>query len=104
MPWPPGHAANVRLLYKSIFRLHRGLPHELRAIGDAYAREEFKRHLTASEEHTRAFMQEWSVSSKLRLSLSNDPIVEIRYDFVDAVALAAVAARLLGHAGRQLER
>jgi len=61
MPWPVNHAKNVRVLYKSLFRLHRGLPEELRAIGDAYAREEFKRHREASEAHARAFMQEWTV-------------------------------------------
>ena len=55
------HAKNVLKLYKVIFRLHRGLPNELRSIGDAYLREEFKRHRNAEEAHARVFMQEWTV-------------------------------------------
>ncbi len=55
------HAKNVLKLYKSLLRLHRGLPHEMRAIGDAYLRDEFRRHKGADAQHSRVFMQEWTV-------------------------------------------
>lgn len=38
------HIQRVRILYKSILRLHRGLPTEIRTIGDQYIKEEFRRH------------------------------------------------------------
>ena len=55
------HAARVRALYKSICRLHRALPAELRVVGDGYVRDEFKRHKNAGADETRIFMQEWAV-------------------------------------------
>lgn len=55
------HSKNVLKLYKTLFRLHRGLPLDLRSIGDAYVREEFKRHREAEVGHSRVFMQEWTV-------------------------------------------
>ena len=56
------HVQGVRLLYKSCLKLHRGLPLELQAIGDSYVKEEFRRHKTATPEHTQVFMQQWAVS------------------------------------------
>ena len=56
------HASNVRILYKAILRLHRGMPRELRALGDQYVRDEFKRHKAAEPEFVSAFMKEWTVS------------------------------------------
>lgn len=46
-------------LYKSILSSHRILPGEMRFIGDAYVREEFKLHKNAKPEHLRPFFEEW---------------------------------------------
>ncbi|XP_063217636.1 succinate dehydrogenase assembly factor 3, mitochondrial [Bacillus rossius redtenbacheri] len=56
----PVHLQRVRLLYKTILRLHRGLPEELRKIGDGYARDEFKRHKQCNTAETAVFMSEWT--------------------------------------------
>ncbi|XP_051727822.1 succinate dehydrogenase assembly factor 3, mitochondrial [Ctenopharyngodon idella] len=54
------HVSAVRSLYKRILLLHRFLPIDLRALGDQYVKDEFRRNKTASrkEEVTR-FMTEW---------------------------------------------
>lgn len=54
------HPQRVRLLYKTILKLHRGLPLELRALGDQYTKDEFRRHKEASKEQSQAFMVEWT--------------------------------------------
>lgn len=54
------HISHVRILYKAILRLHRGMPGELRALGDQYVRDEFKRHKTAEPEFVPVFMKEWT--------------------------------------------
>ncbi|KAK8384019.1 hypothetical protein O3P69_016037 [Scylla paramamosain] len=54
------HPQRVRLLYKTILKLHRGLPLELRALGDQYTKDEFRRHKEASVEQSQAFMMEWT--------------------------------------------
>ncbi|CAD6996210.1 unnamed protein product [Ceratitis capitata] len=54
------HAQKVRILYKTILRLHRGLPEELRDLGDKYARDEFRRHLQCSPMEAQLFMTEWA--------------------------------------------
>lgn len=38
------HVRRVRILYKSILKLHRGLPIEVQELGTNYVRDEFKRH------------------------------------------------------------
>lgn len=38
------HMSRVKVLYKSILRLHRGLPAEIQELGNSYVRDEFKRH------------------------------------------------------------
>ncbi|CAH1119916.1 unnamed protein product [Phaedon cochleariae] len=50
----------VRVLYKTILKLHRGLPQELQLLGTNYVRDEFKRHKTCGENEARIFMSEWS--------------------------------------------
>ncbi|GAV08444.1 hypothetical protein RvY_18130 [Ramazzottius varieornatus] len=56
------HRLNVRKLYKAVLRLHRGLPTELKILGDKYVREEFRRHKTAdrNSDYVRGFMIEWT--------------------------------------------
>lgn len=56
------HILRVRRLYKLIFRVHRGLPAELRVLGDNYARDEFKRHKTCNMAEANVFLNEWTVS------------------------------------------
>lgn len=55
-------AQKVRRLYKTIIKLHRGLPQELKLLGDGYARDEFKRHKNCNPDEAKIFMNEWSVS------------------------------------------
>ena len=56
------HTGRVRTLYKSILKLHRGLPTELHAFGDDYAKSEFRRHkkLKFDQPETTLFMFEWT--------------------------------------------
>jgi len=54
------HTQRVRILYKTILKLHRGFPLELQALGDQYAKDEFRRHKNATPEQAQTFMQEWT--------------------------------------------
>ena len=56
-----GHRSRVRALYKAILRLHKGMPPELKEIGDKYVKEEFKRHKDAEAPFVVVFMKEWAV-------------------------------------------
>lgn len=53
------HVSSVRSLYKRILVLHRFLPIDLRALGDQYVKDEFRRHKNASPEDVKGFMTEW---------------------------------------------
>jgi len=55
------HVQRVRMLYKTILKLHRGLPADLQVMGTAYARDEFKRHKTCNVAEASVFMVEWAV-------------------------------------------
>lgn len=54
------HTLKVRLLYKTILKLHRGLPSELKQLGDEYTRSEFKRHKGCSVQEATIFMSTWA--------------------------------------------
>lgn len=54
------HVQRVRLLYKTILKLHRGLPPELQALGTTYAKDEFKRHKNCGPTEAAVFMTEWT--------------------------------------------
>lgn len=54
------HVQRVRMLYKTILKLHRGLPVELQVMGNSYARDEFKRHKTCNVAEASVFMVEWA--------------------------------------------
>lgn len=56
------HLQNVRILYKTILKLHRGMPAELQVVGNNYVKDEFKRHKKCNNEEADMFMKEWSVS------------------------------------------
>jgi len=53
------HVSRVRSLYKRILLLHRFLPIDLRALGDQYVKDEFRRHKNAAETEVVGFMKEW---------------------------------------------
>ncbi|XP_026155223.1 succinate dehydrogenase assembly factor 3, mitochondrial [Mastacembelus armatus] len=53
------HFSRVRSLYKRILVLHRFLPIDLRALGDQYVKDEFRRHKGASPGEVKSFMAEW---------------------------------------------
>ncbi|KAK1879841.1 Succinate dehydrogenase assembly factor 3 mitochondrial, partial [Dissostichus eleginoides] len=55
----PAHVSRVRFLYKRLLVLHRFLPIDLRALGDQYVKDEFRRHKSASPENVTSFMAEW---------------------------------------------
>lgn len=55
------HLQRVRRLYKTILRLHRGLPVEIQSLGNNYLRDEFKRHKTCSSSEANVFLNEWAV-------------------------------------------
>ncbi|KAF4526085.1 hypothetical protein B566_EDAN007578 [Ephemera danica] len=54
------HRLRVRMLYKAIQRLHRGLPVELSELGSAYTRDEFKRHENCNQQEAAIFVAEWT--------------------------------------------
>lgn len=56
------HVQKVRLLYKTCLKLHRGLPIHMKAIGDAYVKDEFRRHKAAEKAQVDVFMEAWAVS------------------------------------------
>ncbi|XP_055469004.1 succinate dehydrogenase assembly factor 3, mitochondrial [Psammomys obesus] len=56
---PAGHASRVRCLYKRILQLHRALPLDLKALGDQYVKDEFRRHKTVGSGEAQRFLKEW---------------------------------------------
>ncbi|CAH1979622.1 unnamed protein product [Acanthoscelides obtectus] len=54
------HVQRVRVLYKTILKLHRGLPMELQVVGTNYVRDEFRKHKNCNEHETVIFMNEWT--------------------------------------------
>lgn len=54
-------AAPVLSLFRRVMRLHGRLPPPMRSMGDAYARDEFRRHLRGktTAQQWRAFVEEW---------------------------------------------
>ena len=57
------HVQRVRILFKTCLRLHRGLPTQMQIIGDAYVKDEFKRHKAIDNPaQIASFMEAWAVS------------------------------------------
>lgn len=48
-------------MYKRILILHRFMPIDLRALGDQYVKDEFRRAKSASSVEVKSFMTEWEV-------------------------------------------
>ncbi|NXV95816.1 SDHF3 factor, partial [Calonectris borealis] len=57
----PGGA---RGLYRRILLLHRALPPALRALGDRYVKEEFRKHKAAGPAEAQRFLREWEASAR----------------------------------------
>ncbi|KAM8966581.1 succinate dehydrogenase assembly factor 3, mitochondrial [Pelodytes ibericus] len=57
------HVSKVRTLYKKILILHQTLPLHLKALGDQYVKDEFRRHKNANPQETKVFMAEWEAYS-----------------------------------------
>ncbi|PKU28377.1 succinate dehydrogenase assembly factor mitochondrial [Limosa lapponica baueri] len=49
-------------LYRRILLLHRALPAALRALGDRYVKEEFRKHKAAGPAEAQRFLREWEAS------------------------------------------
>lgn len=62
IPPPLKHVRRVKKLYKTILKLHRGLPEELRNLGTSYAKDEFKRHKKCTPQESAIFISEWTVN------------------------------------------
>ncbi|CAJ0964399.1 unnamed protein product [Ranitomeya imitator] len=58
-PVMASHVSQVRALYKKILLLHRTLPLHLKALGDQYVKDEFRRHKSAGQSEAKLFMKEW---------------------------------------------
>lgn len=58
------HFRRVRQLYKAILKMHNGLPEHIKAIGNGYVKEEFKRHKNCNAKETAIFLEEWTVKKK----------------------------------------
>uniref|UniRef100_F7DPS7 Succinate dehydrogenase assembly factor 3 n=1 Tax=Equus caballus TaxID=9796 RepID=F7DPS7_HORSE len=56
---PARHVSRVRALYRRLLLLHRVLPPDLKALGDQYVKDEFRRHKTVGSEEAQRFLQEW---------------------------------------------
>uniref|UniRef100_A0A8C7FN82 Succinate dehydrogenase assembly factor 3 n=1 Tax=Oncorhynchus kisutch TaxID=8019 RepID=A0A8C7FN82_ONCKI len=52
-----GHSLSINK--NKILLLHRFLPIDLRALGDQYVKDEFRRNKTAAPEEVTVFMREW---------------------------------------------
>lgn len=56
------HVSRVRSLYRRILLLHRVLPPDLKALGDQYVKDEFRKHKTVGSDEAHRFLQEWEAS------------------------------------------
>lgn len=61
------HVQRVRKLYKTILKLHRGLPEEVQSLGNNYVRDEFRRHKNCNDAEANIFMNEWTVINHVYL-------------------------------------
>lgn len=60
------------------FRLHYGLPKELRIIGDQYVKDEFRRHKNVAREQALLFLKEWTVSMPVCILIH---MIHLYFDF-----------------------
>uniref|UniRef100_G1LG55 Succinate dehydrogenase assembly factor 3 n=1 Tax=Ailuropoda melanoleuca TaxID=9646 RepID=G1LG55_AILME len=69
---PARHVSRVRALYRRILLLHRALPPDLKALGDQYVKDEFRRHKTVGSDEAQRFMQEWEVYAAVLWQQTNE--------------------------------
>lgn len=55
------HVQRVKKLYKTILKLHRGLPNGLQVLGNNYTHDEFRRHKKCTPKEAEIFLDEWTV-------------------------------------------
>lgn len=65
IPPPIRHVLRVKKLYKTILKLHKGLPVAMQEFGTKYVKDEFKRHKTCTPIEANTFMCEWTVRNCL---------------------------------------
>nr|XP_010977941.1 succinate dehydrogenase assembly factor 3, mitochondrial [Camelus dromedarius] len=66
------HVSRVRALYRRILLLHRVLPPDLKALGDQYVKDEFRRHKTVRSDEAQRFLQEWEVYAAVLWQQANE--------------------------------
>ncbi|XP_049628762.1 succinate dehydrogenase assembly factor 3, mitochondrial [Suncus etruscus] len=69
---PGRHVSRVRALYRRILQLHRFLPPDLKALGDQYVKDEFRRHKTVGSDETQRFLQEWEMYAAVLWQQANE--------------------------------
>lgn len=88
------HVQRVRILYKTILRLHRGLPAEIQSLGDSYVRDEFRRHKKCVESEAIIFLHEWTVSRREQVRLCH-----IALDSIDVSVMTIRFVQSIDFAG-----
>ncbi|XP_017380664.1 succinate dehydrogenase assembly factor 3, mitochondrial [Cebus imitator] len=66
------HVSRVRALYKRVLQLHRVLPPDLKAVGDQYVKDEFRRHKAVGSDEAQRFLQEWEVYATVLSQQANE--------------------------------
>ncbi|XP_032108770.1 succinate dehydrogenase assembly factor 3, mitochondrial [Sapajus apella] len=66
------HVSRVRALYKRVLQLHRVLPPDLKALGDQYVKDEFRRHKAVGSDEAQRFLQEWEVYATVLSQQANE--------------------------------
>ncbi|XP_023983133.1 succinate dehydrogenase assembly factor 3, mitochondrial isoform X1 [Physeter macrocephalus] len=69
---PARHVSRVRALYRRILLLHRVLPPDLKALGDQYMKDEFRRHKTVGSDEAERFLQEWEAYAAVLWQQANE--------------------------------
>ncbi|XP_020375334.1 succinate dehydrogenase assembly factor 3, mitochondrial isoform X1 [Rhincodon typus] len=68
-------AGRVRALYKRLLLVHRLLPDDLRAIGDRYVREEFRRSKGVGAEEANRFLKEWEAYADILQAQATESVM-----------------------------
>ncbi|XP_020706741.1 succinate dehydrogenase assembly factor 3, mitochondrial [Athalia rosae] len=98
----------VKFLYKTILKLHRGLPLEIQSLGNNYVRDEFRRHKNCNPAEAQVFMTEWAdyatklaeqlglrgpqQAKKLGVDLNEDALEKLRDEQIHQLYELMVAA------------
>ncbi|XP_030045805.1 succinate dehydrogenase assembly factor 3, mitochondrial [Microcaecilia unicolor] len=71
---PSSLVSRVKCLYRKILRLHGMLPMDLKALGDQYVKDEFRRHKTVSPAEAQRFLEEWEAYASVLLQQTSKSI------------------------------